>query len=105
MTRSMHQKITCQKQIFTPISAGEQLQGWQDVATVWADVKAKSNDAEITARQIKFAGKYKIHVRYQDILLSVRRILWQGQAYRVVSFLNPDNRKRILEFDVVEDQS
>ncbi|PCJ34740.1 MAG: hypothetical protein COA93_04480, partial [Alphaproteobacteria bacterium] len=92
------------KQTFTPISAGEQLQSWQDIATVWADVKAVSNDAEITARQNQFVGKYKIQVRYQEILLGTRRILWQGHAYRVVSFLNPDNRKRILEFDVVEDQ-
>ncbi len=105
MTRRMHQKITCQKRLFTPISAGEQLQNWQDIAIVWADVKAASNDAEITARQNQFVGKYNIQLRYQDILLATRRILWQGQAYRVVSFLNPDNRKRILEFDVVEDQA
>jgi len=103
MSRSMHQKITCRRQVYTPASAGEQTQTWQDIATVWADVVAQSGNGAVTARQNHIAATYKISVRYQDQLLAARNILWQGQAYRVVSLLNPDNRKRILVFEVVED--
>lgn len=103
MTRAMHQKITCRAQVLGSISAGEQQESWQDIATVWAEVIAKSGDVTLSARQTHIAATYKIRVRYQDKLLATRNILWQGLAYRVVSLLNPDNRKHILEFEMVED--
>lgn len=103
MTRNMHHKIICQKQIFTT-SGAEQAQSFEDIATVWAEVIAKSGNLESAARQ-KFVGPaYVMRMRYQNILLATRKILWQGKTYRVVGLLNPDNRKRILEIELQEDQ-
>lgn len=103
MTRNMHHKITCRKQVLTPTSAGEHQVDFVDIATVWAEVTAKSGDLEIAARQSHRAASYVMRLRYQAELLASRSILWQGVVYRVVSLLNPDNRKRILELRVVED--
>jgi SPP1 family predicted phage head-tail adaptor len=99
----MHQKITCRAQVLTPASAGEQQKSWQDIAIVWAEISARSGDLVTSARQNYMAVTYKVRVRYQDRLLITRNILWQGQAYRVSRLLNPDNRKRILELEMVED--
>jgi len=103
MSRSLHQKITCQRPVLTPTTAGEQQQSSQDIATVWAEVIAKSADMTTIARQNYIAATYLVRVRYQDRLLSTRNILWQGQTCRVVSLRNPDNRQHILEFQVVVD--
>jgi len=102
MSRSLHHKIICRQQILTPIAAGEQQESWQDIAAVWADITVKSSDVVQTARQNHFAASYKITVRYQERLLNTRNILWQGREYHVVGLSNPDNRKHILAFDVVE---
>ncbi len=104
MSRNLHQKITCQRPLLTPANAGEQQQSLQDIATVWAEVIAKSADMTTTARQNYIAPTYLVRVRYQDSLLGTRNILWQGQTCRVVSLRNPDNRQHILEFQVVVDR-
>ncbi|PCI43057.1 MAG: hypothetical protein COB49_12855 [Alphaproteobacteria bacterium] len=104
MTRNMHQKITCRAQVLTPTSAGEQQEIWQEIAIVWAEITAISADITQAARQNHFAETYRVRVRHQDKLLATRNILWQGLSYRVVSRLNPDNRKRILEFKIIEDR-
>ncbi|MBL4801739.1 MAG: phage head closure protein [Emcibacter sp.] len=103
ITRTMHQKITCRIQVLTSSTAGEQVESWQDIASIWADVVAKSGDMISSSRQSRLVTSYRIRVRYQDKLLATRNILWQGKPLRVVSLLNPDNQKRILEFKVVED--
>ncbi|PCI33390.1 MAG: hypothetical protein COB54_03545 [Alphaproteobacteria bacterium] len=102
-TRSMHQKITCRAQMLSPTTAGEQQENWQDIAVVWAEVTAKSAGVTTAARQRHMAESYTVRVRYQQDLLPTRNILWQGQAYRVTSLLNPDNRQRILEIEIVKD--
>ncbi len=103
MTRNMHHKITCQAQVLTPFSAGEQQESWQDIAVVWAEIIVKSADLTTSARQSHIAAIYRVRVRYQDKLLTTRNILWREQAYRVTRLLNSDNHKRILEFEMVED--
>ncbi len=103
MTRAMHQKIICRKPVLTPTTAGEQSEILTEIATVWAEVIVKSGGLTTIARQNQISASYLIRVRYQDKLLTTRNILWQGVAYRVVSLVNPDNRKGILEFEVVED--
>lgn len=104
MTRNMHQKITCQAQVLTQTTAGEQQESFSDIATIWAEVMAKSGDMTLSARQKYVSPGYRLRMRYQDKLLATRKILWQGQAYRVTSLRNPDNRKRILEIEMVEDR-
>lgn len=99
----MHQKITCRSQVMTSTTAGEQLESWQDIATVWAEIRSQSGDLTTSARQSHISTIYKVRLRYQDKLLSTRNILWQGQAYRVSSLLDQDNRKRVLEFDMVKE--
>lgn len=103
MTGNMHHKIICRAQALDPTTAGEQQESWQDIAEVWAEIKPKSADATLSARQNHIKTTYGVRVRYQDKLRATRNILWQGQAYRVTSLLNPDNRKRILEFEMVGD--
>lgn len=103
MTRAMHEKITCRTQTLTPTTAGEQQEIWQDIATVWAEVISRSGDVTQTARQKYISTSFTVRTRYQDRLLASRNILWQGREYRVVSLRNPDNRKRILELEILED--
>ena len=103
MTKSMHQKVTCRKPVFLSAEAGEFQQNWIDIATVWAEVLAKDVSPVTVARQHRLAAAYLIRLRYQDVLLATRNILWQGRELRVVRFSTPDNRNRILEFEVVED--
>lgn len=103
MTRSLHHKITCQKQILTSVLAGEFQESSQDIAMVWAEVIVKSSDIKNAARQRYLSPLYLVRIRYDDRLLATRNILWQGKNYRVLSMLNPDNRKQILEFHMVED--
>lgn len=102
MTRQMYEKITCQRAVLTPTGAGEQQESWQDIATVWADIRVTSSDLSVRARAEYLAPNYLLRIRYQVNLLATRIILWQGKSYRVVSLKNPDNRKRILEMRVVE---
>ncbi len=104
MAGNMHQKIICRRQVLTPATTGQQQESWQKIATVWAAVTALSGDMKLTAGQKYIATNYKIRTRYQEQLLATRTVLWRGQVYRVVSLLNPDNRKRILEMQVVEDR-
>ncbi len=104
MAGNMHQKIICRRQVLTPAPIGQQQESWQEIATVWADVTARSGDVRTGAGQKYIAANYIIRTRYQDQLLATRNVLWRGQVYRVTSLLNPDNRKRILEMQVVEDR-
>ena len=103
ISKKMHQRITCRTLIVTPDTAGEQLETLQDIAVVWAEVMASSGEVNIIARQTQMVSTYKVRMRYQEKLLATRNIIWLGVEYRVLSLLNPDNRKHILEMSMVED--
>ena len=103
--RALHEKIICRKKQLIPSSAGEFTESWHEIATLWADVISEGAVLKNTARQSHLAGIYLFRVRYREDLLATRNILWQGREYRVVSLVNPDNRKKILQFSAEDDRT
>lgn len=102
-SKNMHQKIICRAQVFTPTTAGEQQETMQNIAEIWAEIIATNGEITTIAQQSHMATRYKVRVRYQEKLRATRNILWQGKSYRVLSMVNPDNRRHILEIQMSEE--
>lgn len=103
MRRNLHHRVLCQKTILTEDGSGGYAESFSDIAEVWAEISQNKARPETSARQQNIVKTVEFSVRYQDSLLACRRIVHGTQKFRVQSFSNPDERKRVLIFSVIEE--
>lgn len=68
---------------------GQPIPGWEDVATLWADIRTKSGLESIKAGASVSVVQYSIRVRYRSGITAGMRILCNLQAYNIVAVM-PD---------------
>ncbi|WP_074025201.1 phage head closure protein [Xenorhabdus eapokensis] len=85
-------------QNFTQIKlpSGQRMQEWQDVATVWAEVK------HISGRELLASGAelpettVRVWLRYRSDVTSAFRMVFRGQIYDIQAVI-PDPKRTQLE--------
>lgn len=81
----LNRRVTIQARIAGADAAGQPLDAWGDVATVWANVRGETgmgtirNSGDIPT-PIK---KYSFRIRFRDGLGEGMRVIYSGQAYDV----------------------
>lgn len=102
----LHHKITFQRASSTVADFGHRVDGWTNIATVFADVRPMGSNERMAAMQMQSGGTHVVTVRYQSDLESLTgkdRVLFGSRTFNIVGLpRNIDERNRVLAMDVTE---
>ena len=97
MIGSLRHQITLQKPVIIKDSIGQELEDWQDVATVWACVEPLSGKEYFSAKQINSEVSTKITLRYYKNLLPHWGVRFGHHRYNILSVINFEERNIYLQ--------
>ena len=82
----LNRRITIERRVAGEDAAGQPIEGWEPVATVWADIRTPRGLGAVRDMQGDIAAsiaRYSIGIRYLEGLDSGMRIRTQGQVFDV----------------------
>ena len=97
MIGSLRHRITIQKPVIIHDSIGQEVEEWQDVATVWASVEPLSGKEYFNAQQINSEISTKITLRYFKGLMPHWVVQFGQQRYDILSIINFEERNIYLQ--------
>lgn len=95
----LRHRVTIQEdQGATQDGFGQEVEDWQDVATVWAAVEPLSGREFLEAQQTQAEVSTRIRIRYRsDVTFTPEmRATWGGHTYDIVSVIEVEARRREL---------
>lgn len=93
----LNTSVTLQRRTAGQDAAGQPVEGWEDVAQVWADFRVLSGLEVIKADALTSVTKASCRVRYREDLTPDMRAMVSGEAWQIVS-IHPDvNRRRYVD--------
>lgn len=69
---------------------------WQDVCTVWAEIRALRGREYFTAQQTLAESNHEIIIRYRKGIKPAMRAISDGRVFDIQAVLDKDGRKRFL---------
>lgn len=93
----LRQRITLQRQHYRQNDYGASIAEWQDIATVWAEVKPLTGREFFTAQQIQSEITTQITIRYLDNIDTTGRVLFGSHQYEILSVMNSQERNISLQ--------
>lgn len=93
----LRHRITLQKQINAQNDYGAVVTTWQDVATVWAEIKPITGREYFSAQQVQSEVTTQIWIRYRDGIEPTMRVTHDGKQYEIVSVLNYQGLNKALQ--------
>ncbi len=97
MIGNLRHRITLQKPLIIKDSIGQQLEEWQDVATVWASVEPLSGKEYFSAKQMNSEVSTKITIRYLEGITPFMRVFFQKHTYNILAIINFEERNVYLQ--------
>lgn len=75
---------------------GEPVQGWTQVAEVWASREDLSGREWFAAQQVQADVTTRFRIRYRDGIRATMRVTSDGVTYNILSAADPDGKSRTL---------
>jgi SPP1 family predicted phage head-tail adaptor len=107
---AMRARVTIQQRTLAQDAAGAHKPAWDDLGTVWADVRSIGGFERLAPQvdQTVATATHTARMRKgaQGIVLRPSmRLLWDGRVFEITSVLDPDNRgiqQLAMLFEIVE---
>lgn len=93
----LDQRVTLQRQVAGIDGYGQASTSWATVATVWARVQPLRGREFFAAAQMQAEVSTKISIRWRAGVAPTMRVLWRGLAHEIVSVIEPDGARTVLE--------
>lgn len=90
-------RITLQELVTGQDEAGQPVQEWQDVATVWAAVEPLRGREYWAAAQVQSEVTTRIRIRYRSGVRPDMRVLYDGRLYNINAVIDPEERHMELQ--------
>ena len=90
-------RITLQELVTGQDEAGQPVQEWQDVATVWAAVEPLRGREYWAAAQVQSEVTTRIRIRYRSGVRPDMRVLYGGRVFNVTAVIDPEERHMELQ--------
>lgn len=84
----LRSKVTFQRKSVTRSSTGADVDTWNNIATVWAQVKTMSGGEQERSDQRKSLTTYDIVARFRDDLRTADRILFEKRTFDILAINN-----------------
>lgn len=103
----LNQRITVQQRTATLDSYGQELNTWNDVATVWANVKPISGREKMRGMAIESQLTHTVAVRYRAAFMPPKtvdayRINYDGRIFNITAARDLDEDREYIIFDCTE---
>lgn len=93
----MRHRITLQQEARTADTGGGATLGWDDVATLWAEITPVSGSEVRQADQLVGSITHRIHVRYMGTITTAMRFMMGTRVFNIRSIKNMDERGRMMD--------
>lgn len=91
----LRHRITLQECVSGQDEAGQPVQEWQDVATVWGAVEPLRGREYFAAQQVQAEVTTRIRIRYRKGIRPEMRVLYDGRIFQIVAPpIDPEERHR-----------
>jgi len=94
---SLRHRVTIQHLTITQGSAGEVIEGWSDVATVYAAVEPLSGREYWQAQQLAAETSIRVRIRYRTGLDTTMRVIYGTRTLEILSIVDPEERHAELQ--------
>lgn len=98
---TMNQRVTLLKREQGRDAAGQSIESWPDVATIWANIKFQTGAEVLRANAETSVVRVSIRIRARTDVDGAWRVRYQGVEYDIKSAL-PDSADRQFMFLVCE---
>jgi SPP1 family predicted phage head-tail adaptor len=92
----LNKRITIQQNGITQDEIGEPVNGWSDVATVWASIMDISGREYVAAAAAQNSVTTKIVIRHRAGIAPAMRVIHGADTYNIEAVLGQDNRTLLL---------
>ena len=96
-TGRLRKKVTIQTPTTTVNLAGNTLETWSTLATVWADIEPLSGREAIQARAFNAEATIRARMRYLSTLTTQCRLYYGTRYLEILSIINKDEMGREME--------
>ena len=97
MIGAMRHRLTLQQRVSTSDTAGGYVEGWEDVAVLYAAIEDTGGRIDMRGMQERHSVTHRLTVHYRDDITPAMRLSGEGRIYDIVAILDRDNRKAYLE--------
>lgn len=80
---ALNKRITIQKPTKQRASSGQQIPGWEDVCTIWADVKCTDSKTVDNDGVIRHEGLYRFYIRWRPNITAEMRVKWKDRIFEL----------------------
>lgn len=93
---SLTQRVTIERVTLTQDAAGQPVESWAPLATVWAAVEPLNGREYFAASSAQSEVTTRIRIRYRPGLTSADRVNHDGALHNIRSVINPNSKGREL---------
>lgn len=93
----LRQRITLQKQVNVRNSYGSVVTEWQNMTTVWAEIKPISGREYFASQQVQSEVTTQITLRYLADIEPTMRVKFNERHFEIISVINPQERNITLQ--------
>lgn len=97
MIGELKHRITLQEQVIIKDELEQEIETWQEVNKVWAEIKPLSGKEYFKARQTKSDVRVQITIRYKKEVHNQMRVVFDNQAYEIISVINLNHQNKYLQ--------
>ena len=90
-------RIVLQKQSDIRNEYGEIFNIWEDVATVWAQVRPVTGKSFFDAQQVNASITHQVIIRYRENVLPSMRVLFNNRSFDVLHVMNFDESNESIQ--------
>ena len=76
---------------------GEVEDQWEDVKTVWAEIKPVSGQQFFAAKQINSEITHNVYIRYRNDLKPSMRIRFKGRTFEILYIMNVNEGNQLMQ--------
>ena len=97
MIGKLRHRVTLQRPVITKDNIGQEIEEWQDVATVWASVEPLSGKEYFSAKQVNSEVSAKITLRFLQGITPEVRVILDKHTYNILAVINFGERNVYLQ--------
>lgn len=98
----MRHRVLLQKPVEVTDAGGGRTYTWTNVETVWAEVRPISARETLYGMAVANPVTHRISMRHRSDILPGWRIVYDSREFKILSVVDPDERKHWLELTVEE---
>lgn len=97
LAKRLKHRVTLRREQNTPDGMGGIIEGWTDVATLWAGVEPRRARELVEAEGITNEVTHVVIIRHRSDVGPDDSIRYQSRDFKILSIVNPEESNRYLE--------